>query len=395
MNKIKWFFSFIFLFLLLVTPVSAQQVCQQQDPCANISSVQDRASCYEAVVNACKNTRQTLSSQINYMNNQIRLTTLRIENTKTTINKLAGEIGELGDEINRLEGILTKRSELILRRIPEAYKRSVTPQFGLLLFSRDFTDFIARAKYLVAVQEEDAMILFQVKATQNNFNERKQVREEKKKQFEQAKRELEQQNLLLTQQKRDKQALLEETENNETKYQGLLASARAEIAVASGLGTETFLRNTSEGEIIGRVIPSASGCSSGQHLHFEVHQNDTVQDPNNFLKNISFSYSYGSDRYSYYGTINPHGSWNWPMEEPIVINQGFGNHSFAKNFYPGGVHNGIDIDSKTSTAVKAVKGGKLYGGTYQCTGYYAGTLLYAKVDQGDGMTAWYLHMTPQ
>ncbi len=329
------------------------------------------------------------------MNNQIRLTTLKIESTKGNINKLSKEIEDFGTEISRLEQVLNQRSQLVLRRIPESYKRTVTSQFGLLLFSQNFSDFITRVKYLTAVQGQDAVLLFQVKATQNNYSERKQLREEKKNQFEQAKRELEQQNLQLAQQKRDKQALLEETENNETKYQQLLASAQAEIAVASGLGTETFLRNISEGEIIGRVIPSASGCSSGQHLHFEVHQGNTVQDPNNLLKNISFSYSYNPDRYSYYGTINPHGNWNWPMEEPVIINQGFGSHGFAKNYYPGGVHNGIDLDSKTSTVVKAVKGGKLYGGSYQCSGFYAGTLLYTKVDQGDGMTAWYLHMTPQ
>lgn len=83
------------------------------------------------------------------------------------------------------------------------------------------------------------------------------------------------------------------------------------------------------------------------------------------------------------------------MEEPIEINQGFGTHEFARIYYPGGVHNGIDLDSKTSTTVKAVKGGKLYGGSYQCGGKYPGTLLYAKVDQGDGITSWYLHMMPQ
>ena len=160
------------------------------------------------------------------------------------------------------------------------------------------------------------------------------------------------------------------------------------------MGKETFLRDVSEGDTIGRVIPSASGCSSGQHLHFEVHSGGSIQDPNNYLKPISFSYSPGYDT-SYYGAINPHGIWNWPMNEPIEINQGFGSHPFAQAFYPGGVHNGIDLDSGSSTNVKAVKSGKLYGGSYQCGGRYAGTLLYAKVEQGDGITTWYLHMTPQ
>ena len=58
-------------------------------------------------------------------------------------------------------------------------------------------------------------------------------------------------------------------------------------------------------------------------------------------------------------------------------------------------HNGIDLDSNSSTQVRAVKAGKLYGGSYQCGGSYPGALLFAKVDNGDGTTSWYLHMTPQ
>lgn len=48
------------------------------------------------------------------------------------------------------------------------------------------------------------------------------------------------------------------------------------------------------------------------------------------------------------------------------------------------------MDSGSST-VKAVKAGKLYGGAYNCAN---GKLFYAKIDHGDGLTTWYLHMIP-
>ena len=101
MNNRTWFLIFILLFLLFPLRVFAQQVCQQQDPCSG-KSLQDQPACYQSVVDACANQRETLAAQINLMNNQIRLTTLKIANTKDVINKLSSEIDELGGEIVRL-----------------------------------------------------------------------------------------------------------------------------------------------------------------------------------------------------------------------------------------------------------------------------------------------------
>lgn len=229
MNKITWTVIFFLYLFIFPARVFAQQVCQQQDPCSN-KSLQDQPACYQSVVDACKNQRETLSSQINLMNNQIRLMTLKIENTKAIINKLSGEISELGNEITRLEGILTQRSTLLLRRIPESYKRASVSQFGILFFSHNLSDFITRAKYLSKVQNEDAEILFQVKATQNNFSERKSLREEKRVEQEKAKKQLEQQNRELTQQKQAKDALLVQTKGQEATYAQLRTQALAQLS---------------------------------------------------------------------------------------------------------------------------------------------------------------------
>ncbi|MDZ4210049.1 MAG: hypothetical protein U1C56_02620, partial [Candidatus Curtissbacteria bacterium] len=78
------------------------------------------------------------------------------------------------------------------------------------------------------------------------------------------------------------------------------------------------------------------------------------------------------------------------LNDPIQINQGFGSHPFAQQFYSNGTHTGIDMDS-TSSTVKTVKAGKLFGGSYNCSN---GKLYYAKIEHDDGLTTWYLHMIP-
>lgn len=248
MNKLQWLFLTFLLSFFFVSAVNAQQVCQQQDPCANKSS-EEKVTCYASVVDTCKNTRETLLTQINYMNNQIRLLMLNIENTKNTISSLSREIDEFGNEINRLEIILNQRVQLILKRIPESYKRSVVSPFNLVLLSKNFSDLTNRVKYLMAVQGQDANLLFQVKATQNNYSERKQLREKKKQQFEQAKKELERQNIQLTQQKQEKDALLAQTRGQEATYQQLLTEAKKQLAsfasFADSQGTSLLSNQTS------------------------------------------------------------------------------------------------------------------------------------------------------
>lgn len=245
MNKVTTIFIFL-LFLFLPVRIFAQQTCQQEDPCTGKSG-QDQVNCYQSVSDACQSQSNTLSSQINYMNSQIQLTTLRINAAKVKIDTLLNEISQLETEVQRLEGVLNTRVALLLHRIPAAYKRSVTPQFGILLFSRNLPDFINRAKYLQTVQNEDAALVFQVKETQNSYNDSKQVREDKKKQLEQIQQQLEAQNIQLAQQKQAKDELLTQTQGQESIYQQLLAQAKAQLAgfssFASSQGGATILTN--------------------------------------------------------------------------------------------------------------------------------------------------------
>jgi peptidoglycan hydrolase CwlO-like protein len=261
MNKVTTIFIFL-LFLFLPVRIFAQQTCPgtDQDPCANYANNDPKKSeCYQNVSDACHSQSNTLSSQINYMNSQIQLTTIRINAAKVKIDTLLSEINQLETEVQRLEGVLNTRVALLLHRIPAAYKRSITPQFGMLLFSRNLSDLINRAKYLQTVQNEDAALVFQVKATQNSYNDSKQVREDKKKQLEQIQQQLEAQNVQLTQQKQAKDALLAQTQGQESIYQQLLAQAKAQLA-----GFASFADSQGATVLSGQTSCDGWGCYYNQ-----------------------------------------------------------------------------------------------------------------------------------
>lgn len=349
---------------------------------------QEKVTCLENKVNDLKGQSKTLSSQIAIMNSQINLTEARIEANKREILNLTLDIDTTTKKISTLSDSLNKITEVLLNRIVATYQAGRIQPLEVLLSSRDASNLLARLNYLKIAQAHDKRLIYDIQQAKNDYTNQKEIFENKKKKVESLKIQLEAYSRSLEQQKIAKQQLLIATQADETTYQQLLAQARAERAVVFGGGVDSYLRDVNQGDAIGYIASRSTspGCSSGAHLHFEIQKEGVVQNPNNYLKSANYYYSSDYDQ-GYYGSVSPSGDLPWPLNEPIEITQGYGSHGFAQNFYSGGVHTGIDMDSSSST-VKAVKAGKLYGGSYNCSN---GKLYYSKIVHDGGLVTWYLH----
>ena len=375
MKRLWTFFFITVLFLSFVRSVAH-------------GSLQDDIKQYEQKISELQQQKNTLSKQISLFDSQISLTSLRINTIRAAITKLTAEVDELAGEIERLEGLLTKRTELVLRRIPESYKRKSTSQAGMLFLSSSFSDFVARVKYISTIQEHDAALLFQLKATQNNFAERKNLREEKKLEQEKLKKQLEQESASLARQKKEKQVLLDQTKNSETVYQKLLAQALAEKqAVDRALIDSVNLGPVKKGDPIAVVGNTGfPGCSTGAHLHFEVRKGGTWVDPGGYLssKRVKDDQNGGE-------TTLGNGSWGWPLEDTIRLTQYFGKTPYSWRYqYSNGIHTGYDMVSTGSNIIRAPRDGDLYSSSQSCG---SGSIIKIKyIDHSDGVLSFYLHV---
>jgi peptidoglycan hydrolase CwlO-like protein len=380
-------FSFSSLASLAITPEECEQKVGKRE--LNYDQAKECLAILEDLYRKTGEQKRSLQGEITKFNAAIVITTTRIYTTIGQIEELEREIATLTAKIDRLDVSLDQLSEILIKRIAETYKKGKIEPLALFFSSKDFSEFVARYKYLRVIQLHDRKLLIQMETVRTNYEDQKTLKEEKQAELEAARKKLEEQKNLLAQQKADKENLLKITKNNELRYQQLLSITRAEIeaiqGIIAGKGQEVEVGKVGQGASIATIITGASACSTGTHLHFQVAEGSDVKNPFSYLRNINLIDDSGGDPY------NATGDWDWPLNEPIRLTQGFGSDTSAirSRIVWYNFHTGIDVVSDDRT-VKAVKSGTLYRGAIACGG---GTLRYVRVDHDDSnLDTYYLHV---
>jgi len=140
------------------------------------------------------------------------------------ITQVEEKILILGGRIDQLEGSLDSLTTAFSERVVETYKMSkVNDPLFLLLSSPNLNEVFSRYSYLKKIQDADQSLLQRLQVAQNTYKTEKVDQEDLQMQ-------LESQQKLLNTQKLAKKTLLDQTKNDEKKYQSLLSEARAQLA---------------------------------------------------------------------------------------------------------------------------------------------------------------------
>lgn len=394
------FILFLLISLLFPQIVGAASTCPADDPCKEKGDIFERVSCYTNVVNICSTQRESMAAQVTYLSSRIELTLAKISSAKQKISSLEEEIEKLTGKIENLEGSLTKITSLFIDRIVASYKHGEISHLTLIVSSNKFSDFVSRFKYIQAIQTHDRRLLFQLQNSKVNFQEQKNLREEKKKELSILKKQLESQQATLAVQKKEKEIFLETTKNSETKYRQELEAAKRESAeiqkAASILSSAGVAKKVNRGDVIG--VMGNTGFSTGPHLHLSVYNlnesdldkfnfNSGYENPFNYLvsRQLPFEANSCDDVGSKQSKSVGGGSWEWPMANPS-ISQCFGHTPWSWR-YQTGIHNGIDMYDDVNSLIRAVEGGSAY--IYR-GGQSAGNGVFIFHDDGKMTLYWHL-----
>lgn len=359
-------FLLLFLFFLIFnTSVNAQE-CN--------GDVTQRIICYENNISKLKDSSKTLSSQILQFDAQIKLTSLRIQKTEEQIGLLSGRI-------NQIEGSLESLTEAFNERAIETYKMAkVSDPFLLIISSDNLSEAFNRFSYLKKIQEGDRNLLDRLQKANDTYKDQKIDQETLQKQ-------LETQQAQINTQKLAKKTLLDQTKNDEKKYQLLLNQAVAEkAAIERALVSGTKVGPVKAGDPIALVGNSGyPGCSTGKHLHFEIRKDNLWTDPSSYLQNKTIKDEEKG------GTANiGSGNWQWPLNDTIRLTQHYGHTPWSWRYaYAGGNHTGFDMVSTSSDVIRAPADGNLFKSSESC-GSSKINIVY--IEHGSGIISFYLHV---
>ncbi|MDZ4229058.1 MAG: C39 family peptidase [Patescibacteria group bacterium] len=192
-----------------------------------------RAAELQKLISQSQGQQKTLSDAIDYLNNKMALTQTQIYQKGQELKVLEENINLLSVKIGQRDQDLTKTAILFQSRLTESYKRTYLKPVYLLLESGGLSSFLNSSKYLQVIQASDSNLLKQLQIDKNDLETQKTIKEEKQKEVEQVKADLAEQTATLQSQNQEKQRLLNDTKNDERKYQELLKQAQAQKAAFS------------------------------------------------------------------------------------------------------------------------------------------------------------------
>ena len=287
--------------------------------------------------------KSEMMDEIKKLNTSINDNQDKLDDLDNQLNSLSKEINDLKAELEKTEKEYQDQDELLQERIAAQYEAGDTTYIDVLLNSTGFSDFLSNYFLVSEVLENDSDLLASIENQKTKIEKSKKSLEEKQRDVKTKKAEQEKLEVVLNNEKAQKQNKVSKLSAEEKK-----------------LSTQIDEYN----KAISQLEAAARAASRRSYQRAQA--------------------STGTGHYST-NTKYVGGKMQWPCPSSTRITSGFGGRRS-----PGGVgstnHKGIDIGASAGSAiVSALDGTVIY------TGYNVARGNYVMVDHGGGIITLYQH----
>ncbi len=258
--------SFFLTVLLVAFPVLGSVFAQTETPTPSPTSaassladsekgkLEGKITEYQRKLEETRRQRNTLASQLDYLDTQAYVTELRIQETENKIKTVEKETTILSGRIDSLDLRLDEQWKMFLATTYETYKQRKVTLIDLLLNSRTANDMLNSVKYHTLAQSNRQRILIQTQETKLNFEEAKEQREKRKIELTELQDVLDSQKANLEQQQTAKKILISATQNRENEYQSIISEAQRQLSAF-----KNFFASTGTNVIAANALGTGEG----------------------------------------------------------------------------------------------------------------------------------------
>ena len=311
-----------------------------------IKRLEEEAKKYQVTLKDVSSQANTLASQIQRLEQSINGLTANIRVTNAKISRTELEIKDLGENIFEHELSIERQRSRISYLVGTIASGDQQTPLEILMKNATVSEFFTSLDNIVSVQRDIQIVLAGLRKERGELQDRKTKAEGKKLELSSLADELSDQKFLQESQRKERSELLQETKNQEKKYQDLIA--------------ETNRKRDA--------------------LQQEINNLEATLNPNFDRSHLPAPGS---------------GVLGWPLAEPIFITQYFGHTTFARSGgYNGKGHNGIDLRALVGTTVFASD-----PGTVRATGdtdlvcRRASYGRWVLIDHANGLSTLYGHLS--
>jgi peptidoglycan hydrolase CwlO-like protein len=147
------------------------------------------SDCLQKLVDECEhqidkaNTKEaSLASEIEYADNQINLTELKIQNTnkriaekEASINKLAGDIDNISNRMDGLTKSIAFQGDVLNERMRARYKSMEASPIIIILGADSLNKIVQKTEYLRVMELQDHKLIKQMNKTKIDYAEQKEL----------------------------------------------------------------------------------------------------------------------------------------------------------------------------------------------------------------------------
>ncbi len=216
---------------LALAQTAVQEVSQRQQDLQNqLSAIESQISAQQQLLDIAQNQHQTLQTQIDAFNAEIKKTQLQIQAINLTITQLNGNIGVHNQTLSQLSAQLSAEHESLAQILRQTQMLDNYSVVSVALGSQDVSGFFGDLDAFTSIKSSLADSFNQIQQTSSSTEAEKEALQARLAEQEQLRTVAQLAKQQVQAQEKDKQQLLTQTKGLEANYQKFIASSQKSAA---------------------------------------------------------------------------------------------------------------------------------------------------------------------